>query len=309
MKKNMLFGTGKNGKTFIERNEDLLQESFCFCDNNPAKQGKETYGLPVLSFDELRELYEKGEVGRIIITIANADEVLEQCIRNGISMQYLYFYDASTNGIKAVSEIHSSAVHSQDGEEVFLKEFFAGKKNGVYVDVGAYQPFRFSNTQWAYELGWRGINIEPNAAGYEKFLWARPQDVNLNCGIAETEGEISYYEFEEGALNTFDRKEIADTAKIKKIQKIPTRRLDSIFEEYHVGQIDFLDIDVEGMELNVLASNNWALYRPTIILCEQRIDLIDVMKSDIYKYMKQNGYEAMSKYNRTVIYKEVSDAK
>lgn len=308
MKKIVLFGTGKNGKTFIERNEDLLQGSFCFCDNDSAKQGRDICGLPVLSFNELGGLYAKGEIGRIIITIAKVDEVLEQCIRSGISMQYLYYYDVSTNGIKAASEIHSSVIHSQDGEEVFLKEFFARKKEGVYVDVGAYQPFRFSNTYWAYEQGWRGINIEPNVVGYEKFLWARPQDVNLNCGIAETEEEISYYEFEEGALNTFDRREIVDITKIKKIRKIPTRRLDSIFKEYCIGKIDFLDIDVEGYELSVLNSNNWGLYRPSVVLIEQKMNVEDAINSEIYFYMKKRGYEAISKYHRTMIYHDIKES-
>lgn len=66
-----------------------------------------------------------------------------------------------------------------------------------------------------------------------------------------------------------------------------------------------MDIDVEGNELDVLCSNNWDLYRPQIILCEQKMRMEDIIKSEIYLFMKQNGYEAVSKYNRTMIYREI----
>ncbi|MDE7272032.1 MAG: FkbM family methyltransferase, partial [Lachnospiraceae bacterium] len=76
-----------------------------------------------------------------------------------------------------------------------------------------------------------------------------------------------------------------------------------------VNHIDFLDIDVEGYELSVLNSNNWNLYRPTIVLIEQNIKMEDILKSDVYFFMKDKGYEAVSKYNRTVIYKERNNGK
>lgn len=304
MKKVILFGTGKYGKLFVEKNKDLLHKNWFFCDNDIKKQGEIISNLKVLSFNEVKTLYDKGELGRILITLSKVDEAMQQCIQNGIQLQYLYYYDITNNGIKSVTEVHSCSTHSQDGEELFLREYFGNKKNGFYVDVGAYHPFRFSNTQWAYERGWRGINIEPNIDGYKKFIWARPCDVNLNCGISETGGELSYYEFEEGALNTFC-KNPTDTESVKRIQLISTRRLDAVFEEYHTEQIDFLDIDVEGYELSALNSNNWEVYRPTIVLIEQKMNMEDVINSTIHTYMKQKGYQAVSKYNRTVIYQDM----
>ncbi len=304
MKKIILFGTGKYGELFIANNRDLLHENWFFCDNDTEKQGKVIHKLKVLSFDNIKNLYEKGELGRIIITLTKLDEVLEQCIQNGIPLHCIYYYDAVTNAIKKATEMYSYSVHSQDGEEMFLREFFGDKKDGFYVDVGAYHPMRFSNTQWAYTRGWRGINIEPNVDGYKKFIWTRTLDINLNCGISETGGELSYYTFEEGALNTFCE-DLADAASIKGTQLIATRRLDSIFEEYHVTKIDFLDIDVEGSEMRVLNSNNWDIYRPTIVLIEQKMNMEDVINSAVHTYMKQKGYQAVSKYNRTVIYQDI----
>lgn len=308
MKKIILFGTGEYGKLFIESNKDLLHENWFFCDNDTKKQGEVIHKLKVLSFDEIKDLYEKGELGRIIITLAKLDEVLEQCIQNEIPLQCIYYYDVVTNAIKRAAEMYSYSVHSQDGEEMFLREFFGDKKDGFYVDVGAYHPMRFSNTQWAYIRGWRGINIEPNVDGYKKFIWTRTLDINLNCGISETGGELSYYEFEEGALNTFCE-DLVDTASIKRTQLIATRRLESIFEEYHVTKIDFLDIDVEGCEMCVLNSNDWDIYRPAIVLIEQRMNMEDVINSAVHAYMNQKGYQAVSKYNRTVIYQDMMSKK
>ena len=289
---------------FLDNNNDIINGNFVFCDNDINKQGTEILGLEVLSFEQLIKLYKEEIIGRIIITTIHIDDVMERCIKNEIDKKDIYFYDITTNTVKKINEVHSVAVFSQDGEEVFLREFFGNKNIGFYVDVGAYHPFRFSNTAWAYEKGWNGINIEPNIEGYNKFIYLRENDINLNCGISESECILPYFEFEEGAYNTFSQENILADKEVKRISQIPMRRLDSIFSEYHVKKIDFLDIDVEGNELDVLHSNNWELYRPTIVLCEQKVGIEDIICSDIYSFMKQNGYEAVSKYNRTVIYKE-----
>lgn len=304
MKKIALFGAGLYGKTFLEKNTDIVKDNFIFCDNNIKKQNTIILGLEVLSFDQLKKLYKEEIVGRVIITTIHIDDVMEKCIKNEIDKKDICFYDITTNTVKKINEVHSVSVFSQDGEEVFLRDFFGDKNTGFYVDVGAYHPFRFSNTAWAYEKGWNGINIEPNIEGYNKFIYLRENDINLNCGISESECILPYFEFEEGAYNTFSQENILADKEVKRIAQIPMRRLDSIFNEYHVKKIDFLDIDVEGNELDVLHSNNWDLYRPTIVLCEQKVGIEDVACSDIYSFMKQNGYEAVSKYNRTVIYKE-----
>ncbi|MCX4339232.1 MAG: FkbM family methyltransferase [Lachnospiraceae bacterium] len=305
MKKIVLFGTGRYGEYFIEKNKDLLWENFLFCDNNPKKQGEKIFGLQVLSFDELKDLYIKGEVSRIIITMARTDEVLVQCIQNGIQSGSIYYYEVSTNEIKVATEIHSYTIHSQDGEEVFLRELFWDKKDGFYVDVGAHHPFRFSNTQWAYENGWRGINIEPDIANFELFREFREEDININCGISDVETQLEYYIFKESALNTFCAEEVKNKEDIMNIRKIPVRRLDTIFREHGITNIDYMDIDVEGMEMNVLNSINWDDVLIGCILVEQRgMTLVDVLSSEVCKYLKEKGYVPTNKYHRTVIYEK-----
>ena len=180
---------------------------------------------------------------------------------------------------------------------------FFKKAKGIYVDVGANHPFRFSNTFWAYAEGWRGINIEPDVFNYKLLKEVRPEDININCGISDVETYMDYYVFKENALNTFCRDEIRNESDIVDIRKVPVRRMDSILKEYRIFNIDFMDIDVEGMELKVLNSINWDDVKIECILVEQRrMSLAEVLESNVCKFLKDKGYVPVNKYNRTVIY-------
>lgn len=203
MKKVILFGAGTYGKAFVEKNNDLIQDNFLFCDNAPSKVGGEINGMRIVSFREMEQSYKNKEISRIIITTVNVMEILVQLVEDRVSTAIIYYYDMSANAIRPIKDIYSQTVFSQEGEELYLRGKF-GKKAGIYVDVGALHPFRFSNTAWAYESGWRGINIEPNVDHFRLLEIFRPEDININCGIADKEGELTYYCFEEPALNGFD---------------------------------------------------------------------------------------------------------
>lgn len=303
MKRVILFGTGANGRRFVEKNSDLVCENYLFCDNDLSKQGETVFGIKIISFHELSLLYRSHEVGRIIITTARVDEILGQCIQNGIDIQDIYFYDIVSNAIKAVQEAYSIAVYSQEGEEIFLKELFGDKKDGFYVDVGALHPFRFSNTAWAYEKGWRGINIEPNIDGFRMFERLRPRDININCGISDREGVVlTYYCYEEPALNGFDADMYANIKVLEK-RNVKVRKLSDIFSENKVRRIDFLDIDVEGMEMNVLRSIDFSVDIECILL-EQFVNADSLTQTQEYQFLREKGYTAVAKYGITTIYKK-----
>ncbi len=94
--------------------------------------------------------------------------------------------------------------YSQEGEDMILQRILGDKKHGFYVDVGAHHPRRFSNTYLFYRRGWSGINIEPNPEAMNAFQVDRERDINLQFGIAEHAENLTYYFFDEPALNTFD---------------------------------------------------------------------------------------------------------
>lgn len=165
------------------------------------------------------------------------------------------------------------ASYSQKGEDLIIDKILGFKRGGFYVDVGAYDPHRFSNTKRFYLKRWNGINIEPNPKNHEKFLKNRKGDINLNLGIANEETTLSFYEFFPGALSTFSKKKkdkyIRVGYKLVKIHQIPVIRLSTVFKKYAENKkIDFLSIDTEGYDLKVLKSNDWFKFRPKVICIE-----------------------------------------
>ena len=164
--------------------------------------------------------------------------------------------------------------YALEGEDLILDRFFHGVNNGFYVDVGAYHPSRFSNTFRFYLRGWRGINVEPNPDAIALFNMLRPRDINLNLSVSNDDNPKTLFCFEEGALNSFDSELSSDREKrgfkiVRKLEVSPFT-LSEIFKKYlpESTNIDFLSIDTEGHELEVISSNDWDLYRPRVVLLE-----------------------------------------
>ncbi len=165
--------------------------------------------------------------------------------------------------------------YAQEGEDVLLDRLLAKQEKGFYVDVGAHHPKRFSNTHYFHMRGWRGINIEPNPTVHDLFRKMRSRDVNLQLGISDQPGELLYYEFDDPALNTFDEqlmreRESNTPYRVITTQRIKVELLATVLAAHlPPGQpIDFLSVDVEGLDLKVLHSNDWERFRPRCVVSE-----------------------------------------
>ncbi|MBQ9926405.1 MAG: FkbM family methyltransferase [Lachnospiraceae bacterium] len=304
MKKIILFGAGKIGGVYIEKNGERLESNLLFCDNDEKKAGYDVNGIKIISFSEMINLYKGENIEKIIVTM-ESDECINQCITNGIKWEDMYFYVPEDNKIIPIDCKWSKVVFSLDGEELYLRKKFANKKAGVYVDVGANHPFRFSNTWWAYKKGWKGINIEPDRRNYELLSAIRKNDININCGVSDRETVLNYYAFNESALNSFCYDKIINKEDIKEIEKIPVNRMDAILEKYNIREIDFMDIDVEGMELEVLRSINWEKVSIECLLVEQLgVSLLEIIESEVYMFLRDKGYTPINKFGWTVIYEK-----
>lgn len=213
----------------------------------------------------------------------------------------------------AQNESHNQNIYySQEGEDIILERIFSEKENGFYIDIGAHHPSRFSNTYKLYLRGWRGINIDATPGSMIPFKDIRPEDINLEMGISATEKEIEYYIMDEPALNTFSRERmdflVADTPfKLIRSQLVKTKTITQLLEE-HLPQgqrIDFLTIDVEGLDFQILESNNWKKNRPYIILTEDwGGPLENISESTIYKLLHPVGYELYAKTVSTVFFRD-----
>jgi len=202
--------------------------------------------------------------------------------------------------------------YSQSGEDKVLEAYFRNQKKGFYIDIGAHHPFRFSNTYLFYKKGWKGINIDATPGSMKLFKKYRPRDINVEIPISNSHKKISYYIFDEPALNGFSSelsKWRADKTKYKilKTIKLAPKKLSEILDKYidPKTKIDFMSVDVEGYEYEVLTSNNWGKYTPKYILVEMLdTELENVSKNKVYLYLKSKNYHMIKKIGRNVIFKK-----
>jgi len=171
-------------------------------------------------------------------------------------------------------DVYAKKSYSQEGEDMLLDRYFERRPSGFYVDVGAHHPKRFSNTYRLYLRGWRGINIDANPGSMALFRKIRPRDVNIEAAVSSVRQELTYYVFNEPALNTLDPDlALSRAGGVYSIQdevKIVTAPLWQLLEQ-HVPpntKIDLLTVDVEGLDYDVLQSNDWDRYTPEFILVE-----------------------------------------
>lgn len=204
--------------------------------------------------------------------------------------------------------------YSQDGEDMILRRLFERQRSGFYVDVGAHHPYRFSNTCYFYRRGWRGINIDPNPDAIKAFHRDRPSDINVCVGVSDTAGALSFHLFNEPALNTFDAELAIERDRLPdywllETRSVPVRRLDDLLTEYlpRDQKIDFLSIDVEGLDLSVLRSSDWKRFRPSVLLVEAHERTVSAIESDpINIFVVAAGYRLIAKTLNTLIYEDGS---
>jgi len=203
--------------------------------------------------------------------------------------------------------------YAQEGEDLVLSRLFGQRNEGFYVDVGAHHPIRFSNTYKFYKDGWTGINIDAMPDSMRLFDEVRPNDINLEAAVSDKEESLVFHIFNEPALNTFSKEEASKkdglrNYKIVEKKTITTQTLNQILEKYLSPNqdIDFLSIDVEGLDLQVLKSIDLSKYQPKCILIEElkRYSVDELLQnSDVYSYLKDRNYEFFAKTFNTLFFK------
>lgn len=184
---------------------------------------------------------------------------------------------------------------SQNGEDAVINAILRNVKNGVYVDVGAYHPILYSNTYAFYQKGWRGIVIDPNIAMKVLYRVFRRKDIFVYAGVGSKYSKQKYYSFSDGAYNTFNER-TSDECKKKKqltflgVSQVEMIPLSEIVAKYGLSRIDFLNIDVEGMDLQVLKSYDWNI-RPRVIAIEDHMfNPTEPMQSPVYRFLFEHNY-------------------
>ncbi len=201
---------------------------------------------------------------------------------------------------------------AQSGEDIIADVELGKKKDGFYVEVGAYHPKLFSNTYLFYKRGWNGVCIEPRPGAEREFEKIRPKDKFVSLGVGTKKDVLEYYEFDDGAANTFSKIQAQKNVKkakrkLKRKINIAVMPLRDILASCEVkeNEIDLLSVDVEGMDWEVLASNDWEKYRPRVIVCEDlEFDFRKIGSSKITKYLLDLGYLLVGKTPYSLVFRD-----
>jgi len=191
---------------------------------------------------------------------------------------------------------------------MILRRLFEGRGPGTYVDVGAHHPWRFSNTYWFYRHGWSGLNIDATPGSMDAFRRTRPRDRNVEAAVAGAARTVHFFVFDDSAMNTFDpaavERATAAGYRVVEERELRATTLAELLHEHLPGsRVDFLSVDVEGLDAEVLESNDWSAFPPEVVLAEasgQTVD--DVQTSPVARILDGQGYELLAKTVQTAIF-------
>lgn len=189
--------------------------------------------------------------------------------------------------------------YSMQGEDLVVrnllrKELTSGKI-GFYADIGAYAPRYGSNTYLFHQYGWRGVCVEPNPKMAEAFAQERPDGL-LITAAAGPDGK-GYWS--ESKLDAASSRVAQDAASFDDDfhppVEIPFIAMKTLFEQHAPadGGVDYLSLDVEGFELEVLQTNDWSRFKPTVIVIEEStLDITNIFAAPALAYLRDQGYRA-----------------
>lgn len=207
--------------------------------------------------------------------------------------------NARARRLQAAEMLKSKASYSQSGEDLLIQYLCKAIKltKPTYIDIGAHHPTYLSNTAIFYAAGSRGINVEPDVDLFQEFTKQRPEDKNLNVGVAKKAGELKFHVMNHTSLNTFSASEAqkyverGDT--ITEIRIIPVMTIEDILKRYNRGKFpDILTMDVEGMDFELIKSIDFKKTSPTIICVETTTPDEKSYKkvSEIIDFLLKKGY-------------------
>jgi len=194
--------------------------------------------------------------------------------------------------------------YSLNAVDLIIDYIFKNKNNGFYLDVGSQHPISNNNTYLLFKRGWSGINIDLDKKNIDLFNTARPNDINLNLAISSDVAEKNlYFYHDKSPINTLD-KVVSDfqAATVKEIKTIKTTTLDITLQSLKLNnKIDYMNLDVEGHEMEIFKAFDLSLYKPSVISVEfldlnmkylefKNNDLQRIVNSDLYKHLHNNNY-------------------
>jgi len=222
-----------------------------------------------------------------------------------------YLYSKKTNIFKFFyfyyqflkSKFKPRLAYSHWGVDLIITKLLNSKNKGIYIDVGCHHPFLNNHSYLLYKSGWEGINIDIDYNSIDMFNFFRKSDVNIQTAVTDHKGEVDLFFYHNRAAKNTISKEFGSDAKEQK--KINSDTLNNIIEnsKFKNSKIDFVSIDVEGNEMNVLNGFNLKKYKPKLILLEFILpnkkefyekDINEITNSEVYKFLIKNEYKLIN---------------
>lgn len=194
--------------------------------------------------------------------------------------------------------------HKQD--EYLETHVFKGYKNGFFMDIGAHDGVSINNTLYfSKNNNWNGINIEPIKPVYDRLVENRNNNININCAVCEKDGtanflwNIGYTEMISGLETYYDPRHIErlqlenyNMGSVSERILIETKRVETICDEHNISHINYLSIDVEGAEFDVIKSINFDKVFIDVIGFENNFDDVS---APILEYLESRNYIVIHK--------------
>ena len=181
--------------------------------------------------------------------------------------------------------------YAEFAEDVMVNRILKKIKKGFYVDIGAYHPYKGSLTYNLYNRNWNGMNLDISKSSIDLFNIARPTDLNINCAVSELNGETYYYE--NSPINQ-QNSLISLHDKQKKI-KTQSYKLSEILKMENIKSVDYINIDTEGNELEVLMGIDFGKINPFLFTIEDNsFDLNNEIKKKKITFLKEKNYELIN---------------
>ncbi len=190
--------------------------------------------------------------------------------------------------------------YSQWGEDLIIEKYFKNKV-GKYVDIGSFHPIRHSNTCLLYNKGWRGTNIDLNPTSIDLFKILRKEDENILAALSdEANKQVNiFFEHNFSPINSLNLKNFNSKEKTYKEIKTYTKK----FSDLVYNNFDFLNIDCEGEDLNILKTIDFSKFTPDLICIEINSDE-ENYKERVYNLLKKYNYRELSVKNYSHIFEK-----
>ena len=210
-----------------------------------------------------------------------------------------------------------SISYSQSGEDLIVQYIFNALKinHPSYLDIGAYHPYKFSNTALFYAQGSSGVNIEPNINLHKNFKKKRKRDLNLNVGVTGNRNEkINFYVLSSATLSTFSKSEAEHSCSIGytviRIDTVQVMPICEIINKYCNNKFpDFLSLDVEGLDFEILQHLDYSRDSPKVI-CVETLTFSEIGSGiknlALIDFLEKKGYMVYADTNINTIFVQES---